>query len=85
MYSYCRKVKIVFHKYTDSKFHDWIDKMSLLCHKSPFINIKEVSYNYNPDMEEKVQMEEKINKNDTKAKNDVVGAFGNRKRKIFNI
>ena len=36
-------------------------------------------------MEEKVQMEEKINKNDTKAKNDVVGAFGNRKRKIFNI
>ena len=85
MYSYCRKVKIVLNRYTEIKFQDWNDKMSLLCFKNPFINPREVTYNYNPSLDEKIEKDEKINQNDAKVKSDVVGAFGNRKRKIFNI
>ena len=72
-------------EYSDERFKFWNDKMSLICAKDVFINRREVTYNYSPDIETAEVEKEKINVNKEKAKTSLFGAFGNKKRKITNI
>jgi len=44
------------------KFDDWVSKMSLLCSRSSFYNIRDVGYNYNKYMSEDVLEDSRINK-----------------------
>jgi hypothetical protein len=66
-------------KVENKKFDDWHSKMTMLCNRSPLYNIRQVTYTFNPNLDEKLTEDEQINKTN---KNNVKNVFANRKVKI---
>jgi hypothetical protein len=89
--SYYRDLHFKIKKLKNMKFDDWYSKMDMLCQRGDYYNIKEVSYNYNPHMNEEEREEEKYNKNDVHLQKNnspekLIGAFSmNKRRSKINI
>lgn len=63
----------------NNKFDMWHSRMTLLCNRSPLYNIRNVTYSFNPNLDEKILEEGRINK---PVNNNVKNVFTNRKLKI---
>jgi hypothetical protein len=48
---------------TQIKFDDWLSRMTMLCSRDNYYNIREVGYNYNRFLSEDIIESEKITKN----------------------
>lgn len=84
MYSKCRRIHNLINNEKSIKFKDWFSKMSLLCTRSSYYNIKDYSYNYSEHIDKKLQESERINKK-TIVEDDknYKGAFANRKKRFI--
>jgi hypothetical protein len=63
----------------NNKFEMWLSRMTLLCNRSTLYNIRNVTYTFNPNLDEKIAEECRINK---PVENNVKNVFANRKLKI---
>jgi hypothetical protein len=81
-FTQCRNIHYAFKRIQNLKFDDWVSRMSLLCTRSSYYNIREPGYFYNDKIDKNILEEEKINKKEIKSNPDVKGAFsGNRIRR----
>ena len=84
MYSKCRKVHILINNEKSLGFKDWYSKMSLLCTRSQYYNIKDYSYNYSEHIDKKLQEDLAINKKSVVEGDDKYkGAFSDRKKRFI--
>jgi len=84
MYSKCRKIHNLINTEKSVLFKDWYSKMSLLCSRSSYYNIKDYSYNYSEHIDKKLQEQEQINKKSfVDGDKNYKGAFANRKKRFI--
>ncbi len=84
MYSKCRRISYIINSEESASFKDWYCKMSLLCSRSSYYNIRDYSYNYDESIDKKVQEQEKINKKSfVEEDENIKGAFANRKKRFM--
>lgn len=75
----CSKLRFKLNNTKTPQFEDWYAKMKLLCTRSAHYNIKQVTYSYNPTMNEEVREENQLNK---QAKTSINSVFSDRRKKI---
>lgn len=80
-YLLCRRINYYFRKEgnLNQNFINWIDRMSLLCTRSSFYNLRETAYVFKPNESEEINERERINKETIVTSK--AGAFGGDRRK----
>jgi hypothetical protein len=63
----------------NNNFELWLSRMTLLCNRSAIYNIRNVTYSFNPNLDEKILEEGRINK---PINNNIKNVFTNRNLKI---